>query len=139
MSSDPDQPGPPAGPRPIDWVRAATLYARGARTGEIARTVGCSRSQAARKRRQDPLFQALIEALKPAAAGSRLETLTESVQRAIEAEVRGGNVRVVLWLADRLKLLSPKERAAQADLEALLRGLSREELREFESLRDLAG
>ncbi len=54
----------------------------------------------------------------------------------IEAEVRDGNVRVILWLADRLKLLeAQEEKAGPADeLRALLEDLPPQELREFASL-----
>ena len=54
----------------------------------------------------------------------------------IEAEVREGNVRVILWLADRLKLLEAQDqKAGPADeLRALLEDLPPHELREFASL-----
>jgi hypothetical protein len=46
-------------------------------------------------------------------------------------------VRVVLWLADRLKLVTPpSERTPTRELQALLGSLTTEELREFEELRD---
>ena len=56
---------------------------------------------------------------------------------AIEAEVKRGNVRVLLWLADRLKLLTPPtERTPEQELREILGGLSQDELHEFEGLRD---
>ena len=48
---------------------------------------------------------------------------------AIEAEVKRGNVRVLLWLADRLKLLTPPtERTPEQELREILGGLSQDEL-----------
>jgi len=67
----------------------------------------------------------------------RLAHLRQAVHRAIEEEVSKGTVRVVLWLADRLKLVTPpSERTPGEELRELLNGLTPEELREFESLRE---
>ena len=67
----------------------------------------------------------------------RMEELRRAVHEAIEAEVRNGNVRVLLWLADRLKLITPpSERTPEQELRAILGGLSQDELQEFEGLRD---
>jgi hypothetical protein len=44
---------------------------------------------------------------------------------------------VLLWLADRLKLITPpSEGTPDQELREILRGLTSEELREFESLQD---
>jgi hypothetical protein len=44
---------------------------------------------------------------------------------------------VILWLADRLKLVTPpSERTPDHELRQILGGLTAEELREFEGLRD---
>jgi hypothetical protein len=57
------------------------------------------------------------------------------VHRAIDLAVANQNVRVVLWLADRLKLVMPPDERTPADeLREMLNGLSPEELCEFESL-----
>jgi hypothetical protein len=46
-------------------------------------------------------------------------------------------MRVVLWLADRLKLvIPPNEHTPDHELRRLLGGLTSEELMEFEQLRD---
>lgn len=67
----------------------------------------------------------------------RLGDLGRAVQAKIEDEVKAGNVRVILWLADRLKLITPpSERTPEQELRAILGGLSPDELRQFESLRD---
>ena len=54
----------------------------------------------------------------------------------IEAEVEAGNVRVILWLADRLRLLDVAERqqGPADELRALLDALPPAELKELASL-----
>jgi hypothetical protein len=67
----------------------------------------------------------------------RMADLRRAVHEAIEAEVRNGNVRVLLWLADRLKLITPpSERTPEQELREILGGLSQDELKEFEELCD---
>jgi hypothetical protein len=69
--------------------------------------------------------------------GERLADLRLKLQQAIENEVSKGNVRVILWLADRLKLVTPpSERTPDQELRQILGGLTPEELCEFEKLRD---
>jgi transposase-like protein len=127
-----------AGLRAVDWRHAAELLAQGLPVATVARQVGCSRSQLSRKRNRNPAFRRLIEQLEnPAAERDRISDLRAAVHAAIEAEVRKSNVRVILWLADRLKLITPpSERTPGQELQAILRGLSADELREFESLGD---
>jgi hypothetical protein len=129
-----------AGRRVIDWHQAAELLTRGQTTAAVAARVGCAPATLARKRRHDPAFQKLLACRRdahPEQEGSELADLRETLQRAIEAQVRDGNVRVILWLADRLKLVTPPSAGTpEKELRALLRGLTSEELREFESLRD---
>jgi len=128
-----------AKPRRIDWRKAAELIAHGKADGEVADQVGCSRRHLSRKRKHDAVFQSWIEELRRAAVErERIGDLRRVVQQAIEAEVRNGNVRVILWLADRLKLITPpSERTPDQELREILGGLSSDELREFESLRDV--
>jgi hypothetical protein len=48
-------------------------------------------------------------------------------------------VRVILWLSDRLKLVTPpNEHTPDQELRRILDGLTSEELEEFEQLRDEA-
>ena len=104
----------------------------------VARRVGCSRSHLSRKRNQDVAFRRWIGEFADA-AGERepIGDLRVVVHAAIETQVRKGNVRVILWLADRLKLITPpSDRTPEQELHAILRGLSTDELREFESLGD---
>jgi hypothetical protein len=138
MTAAPEAGARPA-PRCPDWRRAAALLACGEPLAATARQVGCSRSQLSHKRHHDPAFQDWIEEFKSSGPGPdvRLALLREAVQKMIEAEVLEGNLRVVLWMADRLKLVSPTSQSTPgAELRELLSGLSAAELSEFESLRD---
>jgi hypothetical protein len=129
--------GTAAAPCRPDWRLAAQLLANGEPLAVVARTLRCSRSQLSRKRNHDPLFQDLIEEFRQMGPEERLARLRQAVHRAIDLAVAGNNVRVVLWLADRLKLVTPpSERTPGEELRELLNGLTPEELREFESLRE---
>jgi hypothetical protein len=120
-----------------DWRRAAKLLAHGEGVAAVAEKLGCSRSQLSRMRNHDPMFQFWIEEFRQLGPDERLARLRETVHRKIEEEVGKGTVRVLLWLADRLNLLTPpSERTPEHELQELLNGLSDEELREFESLGD---
>jgi hypothetical protein len=55
----------------------------------------------------------------------------------IEKAVGKGDVRILLWLADRLNLVAPpSEQTPGGELRDILSGLSPEELREFQDLGD---
>jgi hypothetical protein len=129
-----------AEPRRIDWHQAAELLAGGMPITTVAGRLGCSRSQLSRKRHHDPAFQRMIEDSKRTASmreRDRIRELCLAVRAVIETEVGKGNVRVVLWLADRLKLITPpSERTPEQELREILGGLSPDELQEFESLND---
>ena len=126
--------------RHVDWRHAARLLAEGRSMAETARTVGCSRASVARRLKVNQDFQRLVGRLRDGAGDAeagRLEALRRTCQDAIETEVRGGNVRVILWLADRLKLITPQDSRTEDDeLETLLKTLSPDELSEFEGLKD---
>jgi hypothetical protein len=133
--------GARAAPCRPDWRLAARMLAQGEAVAAVARQVGCSRSQLSRRRNHDPLFRALIEELEQAEppAEEGLAGLRHALHHAIEHEVRNGNVRVVLWLADRLSLVTPPgEHTTGQELQDILNGLSPAELNEFEGLRDPA-
>ena len=128
-----------AAPNRPDWRRAAQMLARGDAVTAVAAEIGCSRSQLSRKRNHEPLFQSWVAEFQEGglAPDDRMARLRHAVHRAIENEVRSGNVRVVLWLADRLKLVTPPTEATPGqELQEILNGLSPEELREFQGLRD---
>ncbi|HET6519473.1 MAG TPA: helix-turn-helix domain-containing protein [Geminicoccaceae bacterium] len=143
MADQPEQAGSPQTRRRIDWPHAARLIAQGATIAEAARQVGCSRSHLSRRCNRDPEFRAWIERRRRGVADAPDEPipgLRRALTDAIEREVRGGNVRVLLWLADRLKLLEPPgERTPDGALHEMLRGLGPAELQEFASLRDDEG
>ena len=126
--------------RVIDWHRAAELLAQGMTIGTVAARVGCASATLSRKRKHDPLFQALLAHCRESPTedkGGGLADLTHTLHGTIEKEVRAGNVRVILWLSDRLKLVTPpNESTPDQELRAILRGLTPEELREFQELRD---
>ena len=126
--------------RVIDWHQAAQLLAQGMSTADVASRVGCSRGALARRRRRDTLFQTWIAGCREAAAAADnqpLADLRHTLHKAIEKEVGAGNVRVVLWLADRLKLVTPiDQNTPEQELRQLVCSLTPEELREFEELRD---
>ena len=126
--------------RVIDWQLAAELLAKGSTMAEAAARVGCSYGALARRRRHDPNFQSWIaRSREPAVDGQaqRFEELRPAIHKVIAREVGLGNVRVTLWLADRLKLVTPpSQQTPEQELRQLLAGLTTEELLEFESLRD---
>jgi hypothetical protein len=132
--------GKAAEPCRPDWRLAAQLLANDEPLTTVVDIVGCSRSQLSYQRYHVELFQVLIEEFRRMSPEERLARLRHSVQRALDRAVARDNVRVVLWLADRLKLVTPpSEQTLGEELRDLLNGLSQEELREFESLRDPAG
>lgn len=130
----------PAARRSIDWRKAAELLARGVPAATVARRLGCSRSQLSRRRNHDPVFQSWMAEHRRSDHGPDQDPMTDlrqMLRQAIENEVRAGNVRVILWLADRLQLVTPPgERTPEQELRALLGSLSPDELGEFARLRD---
>jgi hypothetical protein len=106
----------------------------------VADRLGCSRAALARRRKHDAVFQTWMARCRETAAepgNQRLADLRLTLHEAIEKEVCAGNVRVILWLADRLKLVTPpSERTPERELRQILGGLTQEELSEFEGLRD---
>jgi len=99
----------------IDWSHAAWLTARGAPPREIIAAVGCSRSQLRRRQKSCDLFKALVARLKaeaaPTAGGAErmatAQSLDQVVRTQVEQEISNGNIKVALWLAERLRLFSP--------------------------------
>jgi hypothetical protein len=126
--------------RVIDWHRAAELLAQGTSPADVAGRLGCSRAALTRRQRHDPVFQTWIARCReadPKPDTRRLAGLRPTLHDTIEKEVHAGNLRVILWLADRLKLVTPpSEQTPGEELRQILSGLTAEELREFEELRD---
>jgi len=93
-----------------DWDLAAAMLARGSGVGNAARVVGCHRTTVWRALRRSEAFRRRIAGLRAeylAEAAAPLERLREEVVAGIRREVALGNVRVLLWLADRLGLAAP--------------------------------
>jgi hypothetical protein len=141
MTVDLDRGAAGAGRRRIDWRKAAELIATGTSAATVVRLVECSYRQLSR-RRQSPEFQDWVAEFREATLEHRRDRLGElrrAVHKSIEHEVKNNNVRVVLWLADRLKLITPpSERTPEQELRQILDSLSADELSEFERLRDPA-
>ncbi|MGI9437691.1 MAG: hypothetical protein ACR2Q4_23150 [Geminicoccaceae bacterium] len=140
MSSDDERRTKSVALRPVvDWRLAATLLAQGMSVAEAARQAGCTRRQLSRRRNHDQLFQAWImesESDPSAPSDGRLDSLRQRLHEAIDAEVQGGNVRVILWLADRLKLVNPPDKEKPASpLNDLLRAMTNADIKEFENLK----
>jgi hypothetical protein len=103
--------------RVIDWPQAAELLAQGLTIATVAERVGCAPTTLARKRRQDPAFRDRLTRCRtpePKPEGSRLPDLRSTLQRAIADQVGTGNVRVILWLAERLKLVTRRTNARRS-------------------------
>jgi hypothetical protein len=122
----------------IDWHRAADLVAGGASPAETARLVGCSPARLSRRLHHDAASQAMVaEAREPEAFGQPSDGPSPALLEAIEREARSTNIRVSMWLSDRLKLLVPIDDALpDTELRSLLMSLTPEELAEFEALKD---
>lgn len=140
MSSNGERPGKAVTVKPVvDWRLGAELLARGETITDTARQIGCSRQQLSRRFNHDQLFKDLVaefEPKTPERVETRLGSLRQRLHDAIDAEVQNGNVRVILWLADRMKLINPPEHDMQKyPLDDLLKGMSEEDLKEFENLK----
>lgn len=125
--------------RRVDWRLAAQLLAEGAGINEIAERLGCAASTVRRRLKTDRGLREHAAEYTPEVLPDhlRLEALRRQLHQAIESEVRQGNVRVILWLADRMKLIEPSRSTAPEDeLTRLIGGMSPDELSEFEGLRD---
>lgn len=142
MSSNGERPTRAETIKPVvDWRKGAELLAQGLKISEAARQIGCSRSQLSRRRNHDQTFKDWISEFETNFSPASMQPMDKLRQRlhdAIDAEVQGGNVRVILWLADRMKLISPPEKVEQnAALDDLLRGMTESDLKEFESLKQV--
>jgi hypothetical protein len=139
MSREPE-PCAPRRPvrRAVNWQHAAELLAQGVTVADVAARVGCSCSALMRKRDHDATFQRwMVREGAATAQARRFDDLRPTMHKVITREVGSGNVRVILWLADRLKLVTPPSQdTPEQELRQLLAGLTLEELREFESLQD---
>lgn len=104
---------------PVPWPEVARLLAAGLTEREVAELVGCElRTLRARVRRWGGLDR-VVARYRDESAENPKETyrrLVELVYAHLERQVRSGNLRVLLWVADRLKLVRPFEADAEADI-----------------------
>ena len=126
--------------RVIDWHQAAELLAEGLTIAAVAERVGCARATIVRKRRQDLAFQAMLSRCcdaQPQPDRGPPPQLRSKLHGAVEEQVRAGDVRMILWLAERFKLVTPPSQSTPTqELRAILNELTPEELEEFDALRD---
>jgi len=126
---------------PINWAKAARLAAAGAKTAEIAMTVGCSRSQLNRRQRSCSLFRALTEEYAAAMRGAPPvlppnatpeKPIAEAVREKLKREILDGNTRVALWVAEQLRLFAPDNgQDSEQKLRALLSAMTDAEREAF--------
>jgi hypothetical protein len=118
--------------RPVPWQEVVRLLAAGLTEAEVAEIVGCdARTLRARVERWGGL-ERVVARYREESAESPAETyrrLVELVYAHLERQVRSGNLRVLLWVADRLRLVRPLEAAGQPDiLEERLAALAEEDV-----------
>jgi hypothetical protein len=109
--------------RRVDRNMVAFLLSVGWSVGEVAEKVGCSRQHVWRLMRRSKRFGRAVAAAEYEVwteADGRLTALRPVVASALVRELAQSNVRVMLWLADRLGLASggyatlhPADRAPQ--------------------------
>jgi transposase-like protein len=129
-----------AGKRVIDRNRAAGLLTQGMTVAAVAEHIGWSRNTLSDRQRRDPDFETSLaddRETQVSEEGRELAEMRQPLEQAVVNQVRGGNLRVLLWLADRLKLgTPPNELTSDQELREMLAGLTSEELSEFAALRD---
>ena len=120
---------------PVDWEDAARLLAVGLSPSEVAQLVGTTPGRVSARLKRVKSFREMVEHFRAQSRASprqAYERLCRLVYAHLERQVRCGNLRVLLWIADRLKLVRPAEvDVAEAEVARLIEGLSesqREEL-----------
>lgn len=117
--------------RPVPWQEVVRLLAAGLSEGEVAELVDCDLKTLRARIRRWGGIERIVARYREESAESPTETyrrLVELVYAHLERQVRSGNLRVLLWVADRLRLVRPLEAAAQPDpLEERLAALAEED------------
>ncbi len=123
---------------PVDWEDAARLLAVGLSASEVAQLVGTTPGRVRYRLARVKAFRELVERYRAEGrTGPReaYERLCRLVYAHLERQVRCGNLRVLLWVADRLKLVRPAEvDVAEAELARLVDSLPEEQREELARL-----
>ena len=93
--------------KPLDWALAAEMLAEGCSTAQVAHRIGTTRQNVWRVMKESDVFRrrfATNRLRSIAEAGGVIDGLRGEVAETIKREVLNGNIRVTLWLADRLGL-----------------------------------
>jgi DNA invertase Pin-like site-specific DNA recombinase len=91
----------------VDWQRVAARLAEGRSTAEVAQEVGCSRQHVWDILRKSRLARRALDDAESEVgtnANLRLRGLRPKLADALARELDKGNVRVMLWLAERLRV-----------------------------------
>ena len=116
--------------RVLDSDQAAERLAQSTETSTVAEL---ARAQGHAQDFQTPLTR---EGRVGEEDGERAD-LRQTMERAIERQVRAGSLRAVTWLAGRAKTATPPNPCTpDQELRAILSALTTEELSEFVALRD---
>ncbi len=119
----------PSSRPPINWDDAARLLAVGLTSVEVAQLVGTRPGTINARLKRVKSFRDLVEQYRHAGESRPKEAykrFCRLVYAHLERQVRAGNLRVVLWIADRLKLIRPTDAAPDPDLERLLESVVRD-------------
>ncbi|MGF1474350.1 MAG: hypothetical protein ACFB6S_02160 [Geminicoccaceae bacterium] len=122
----------------LDADACRHLLLEGRKPEEVAAELGCSIAAVKRYLAADPIVARANKAVRKQSEDksfSRYDDLSSAVIDAIHKEVEDKNVRVLIWLADRLDLLKPEGEKTPADeFTQLLDSLTSDELGELRAL-----
>lgn len=117
--------------QPVPWQEIARLLAAGLNDAEVADILGCDLAALRRRVKRWGGSAELVARYRQECAESPEETyrrLVELVYAHLERQVRTGNLRVLLWVADRLRLVRPLAVPRETDeLETKLAALAEED------------
>ncbi len=113
----------------VDWQRIAALMAEGHPVAEVARQANCSRQHVWRvvRRQRAAAARAADPDAARAEAEARLAELRPLVVDGLARQAEAGNPRVLLWLAERLRVGRDLAEAAPPPADAAPDSLSHEE------------
>ncbi len=122
----------------VDWDDVARLLAVGLSHREVCELSGCSLSRLKTRLARSAAFREAVQRHRregPGEPAVMYDRLRRLVYTHLERLARSGNLRVLLWIADKLKLVQPIDRAApELELQSILENLSDEEFAQFEAL-----